>query len=131
MDKSPISLNLSFLIITLVSLLLSVFFIFQNWRLNQKLEALIKTQPTPVLGSDLQRRTAINAEIKPGLELYKFDHKRYPDSLKLLIPTYLVTLPVDPITKEPYLYKVSPDKFSYVITVKMDDGTILIAEPPK
>ncbi len=45
--KPPISLNLAFLIITLVSLLLSIFFIYQNWRLNQKLEALIRSQPTP------------------------------------------------------------------------------------
>ena len=45
--KPPISLNLAFLIITLVSLLLSVFFIYQNWRLNQKLDALIRSQPTP------------------------------------------------------------------------------------
>jgi len=45
--KPPISLNLAFLIITLVSLLLSTFFIYQNWRLNQKLNVLIKSQPTP------------------------------------------------------------------------------------
>jgi hypothetical protein len=45
--KPPISLNLAFLIITLVSLLLSTFFIFQNWRLNQKLEAIVRVQPTP------------------------------------------------------------------------------------
>src|SRR3989344_8220642 len=44
--KPPISLNLAFLIITLISLLLSTFFIYQNWRLNQRLEALIRSQFT-------------------------------------------------------------------------------------
>lgn len=80
--------------------------------------------------SDLQRRTGINAEIRPALELYKFDNKQYPVSLELLVPKYLTTLPVDPITKKPYSYTVSPDKSSYIITVKMDNGTDLIAESP-
>jgi len=59
MDKPPISLNLAFLIITLISLLLSTFFIYQNWRLNQKLDALIRSQftttpsPTPQAEPDL------------------------------------------------------------------------------
>ncbi len=47
--KPPISLNLVFLIITSISLLLSTFFIYQNWRLNQRLDALIRSQPTPTL----------------------------------------------------------------------------------
>ncbi|MBI2326205.1 hypothetical protein HYU91_02340 [Candidatus Collierbacteria bacterium] len=86
--KPPISLNLAFLIITLISLLLSTFFIYQNWRLNQRLEALIRSQPTP---------TPLPAEVstKEGdptanwktytNNKYQFSFK-YPNNLKLLDP---------------------------------------------
>lgn len=99
--------------------------------LSSEYNQILSTFKFVFLGYDLQRRTDVNAVIRPGLELYKFDHKQYPDSLNLLVPAYLITLPVDPVTKESYPYKVSVNKSDYNITVAMEDGTVLVVESPK
>lgn len=77
------------------------------------------------------RKANIYSEIQPGLELYRFDNKKYPESLTVLVSKYLAILPTDPVTKQNYAYQVSADKLSYIITAIMDDGSTLIVKSPK
>jgi hypothetical protein len=57
-----------------------------------------------------------------ALELYRRDHGAWPDSLSLLSPRWLPTLPVDPITGKPLRYRIVNDRPAvYSVGVDRDD----------
>lgn len=56
------------------------------------------------LSNDAQRKSDI-ATLRAGLALYYDDTNKYPNDLGVLVPTYLVKLPTDPITKSSYQYE--------------------------
>ena len=66
--------------------------------------------------------------IMAGIELYRTEHGSYPASLDSLAPNYLPTLPEDPFTGKPFLYR--PTETGYLLYsagADMDDngGTTL------
>jgi hypothetical protein len=51
------------------------------------------------------------AELALALERHRRSHTRYPDSLDALAPEPLASLPVDPFTGKPFLYRVDGDGY--------------------
>ena len=71
------------------------------------------------LGSyDVTRQEDLT-QIQSGLQTYFGVYSTYPDSLEQLSPDYLPTLPLDPLTQQPYQYQVRPDGYDYQICVQM------------
>ena len=57
-----------------------------------------------------------------ALELCKRENGQYPESLSSLIPTYLQTIPEDPFTTKPLIYRKEGNKYIlYSCGVDMDD----------
>ena len=51
-----------------------------------------------------------------ALEIYRHDHKKYPDNLKVLVPKYLKKIPRDPFTvNRTITYKKVPGKNEYYL----------------
>ena len=44
-----------------------------------------------------------------ALSAYKYDHGQYPDSLDLLAPAYVDTVPLEACSNAPFAYKLRPD----------------------
>jgi len=55
------------------------------------------------------------SQIRVGIEIYRNEHNNYPASLDELSPKYLLTLPVDPLTKKPYQYQLKENGKGYKI----------------
>jgi hypothetical protein len=73
----------------------------------------------------------IEGEIKPALELYFYENKSYPATLPQLVPKYLVQLPLNPLTNEIYSYKVNGNMSNYIVSVKLEDGSVYEVNAPK
>ncbi len=58
---------------------------------------------------DAKRQSDIR-QIRIGLELYYYEHNRYPYSLDELSPKYLRFIPTDPLTNQSYQYQLQPDE---------------------
>lgn len=74
---------------------------------------------------------AIESVLRPALEIYFYDNKKYPDSLEQMIPDSLAVMPINPLTNEPYSYKVNFDKSDYTISVNLPDGSNYSVSSPK
>lgn len=60
-------------------------------------------------------------QIQVGLEMYYNEHNRYPYSLNELLPKYLPTMLVDPLTNQSYQYELQPDGRDYKICAYLRD----------
>src|SRR5262245_27471098 len=61
-----------------------------------------------------QRRTATTVRLLQAdlaLRLYQTDHGALPERLGDLVPKYLPTVPLDPYSQQPLIYKVNGDSF--------------------
>ncbi|HTM68071.1 MAG TPA: binary toxin-like calcium binding domain-containing protein [Candidatus Binatia bacterium] len=73
---------------------------------------------------DLARYGDVNT-IKIALNTYYGEKKDYPDKLAGLMPTYLSSIPADPLTKQPYGYvKVG---LSYKLTFVLEAGVFTLS----
>jgi len=63
-------------------------------------------------------------DLRAVLAIYYLDNNKYPESLDNLVPKYMVNMPIDPFTNNPYLYTVNSDKSAYIISIKFDDGKV-------
>lgn len=75
-------------------------------------------------------KATINSVIFAALEMYRFDNKNYPDSLKMLVPHYLIKMPLNPRTNRLYFYQANRDKLGYTISTELEDGAIFTFTPP-
>jgi hypothetical protein len=68
-------------------------------------------------------------QLELALRMYQHQHERYPKALDELAPNTLATLPLDPFSGKPFLYRMSGD--SYVLYSVgpngIDDGGALVS----
>src|SRR3989344_721407 len=70
-----------------------------------------------------QKRKLDVANLEKGLADYLKSKEKYPEKLEELTPDYLIIIPLDPVTKDPYGY-VPGEKFEkYTLSVKLSNGT--------
>ncbi len=60
--------------------------------------------------------------LNKGLKEYFGKNKEYPKNLEELTPDYLLVIPLDPVTKEPYAYVPNEDFSGYTLSAKLSDG---------
>lgn len=77
---------------------------------SQKLAGFDKTRKT-----DLQN-------MKFALDKYKASNGLYPQSLDILIPTYLANIPRDPETSGDYFYQASLDQNDFEVRAILNNG---------
>lgn len=57
-----------------------------------------------------------------ALETYWSDHGSYPETLDLLVPEYLDSVPMDAFSRKPMIYRIDDDRYSlYSVGRNMDD----------
>lgn len=70
------------------------------------------------IGTDAARKSDI-ALIRTGLVLFFDDTNSYPTTLSQLVPDYIATLPVDPVSKQAYTY-LTCEKNHFLLYTKLD-----------
>ena len=79
-------------------------FLFENWLDSCRLDETVELE------------VALRfAETAVALERYRLFYGKYPDSLQVLIPRFLSSLPINPRMGTPIRYFVSPDRDQFVL----------------
>lgn len=68
---------------------------------------------------DVSRQADIT-QIQIGLDIYYGEHNSYPSSLSELVPEYLSSPFVDPLTNQPYQYQLQENGTNYKICVQLE-----------
>lgn len=64
---------------------------------------------------------SINSRVAQGaLEIYKSQNRVYPVSLNELSPTYIATVPINPVTNQPFQYQVEQGGMNYQLCTEMN-----------
>ena len=88
------------------------------------------TQPLFSIEKQVLNKAQIEAQIRPALELYFSDNKKYPESLYLLVPKYLIKMPLSSSTDISYSYQVSTDGSDYTVNATLEDGSVYKVNAP-
>ena len=78
---------------------------------------------------DAKTNAFVEGVLRPALELYRSDNKKYPESITLLVPKYLTAMPIDPETNKPYLYTATNNGLDYEINVSLGQQNVKITAP--
>lgn len=70
---------------------------------------------------DTRRKTDLE-QIRSALETYRSENGTYPNSLTLLSPTFMTTVPVDPSTSTDYTYTLS-SSYTYSLCATLETVT--------
>ena len=76
-----------------------------------------------------QTRKLDLANLEKGLGKYFTQNKKYPEKLEELTADYLIVIPLDPISKEPYRYVPGKDLDNYVLSAKLSNGSEYTVNP--
>ncbi|MEK7504509.1 MAG: type II secretion system protein [Patescibacteria group bacterium] len=66
------------------------------------------------------RRKADIESIRSALEIYRSDNSVYPANLNLLTPSYVTTIPTDPVATQSYVYSCTPPCYSYTLCATLE-----------
>lgn len=69
------------------------------------------------------RRVADIKQIQLAMQLYYDASSTYPNALANLVPTYIATLPADPVGQVTYGYDRLNSGASYAVCANLEDGT--------
>jgi type II secretory pathway pseudopilin PulG len=66
------------------------------------------------------KRVSDLASVRLALELYRNDNGSYPETTAFLAPTYIASLPLDPLDRTTYTYQISANGSSYSLGTDLE-----------